>query len=104
MKTADMLQRSRTSAYWGASAALSALSALPFLTRRGTQPERAGVSKADLQARTSWVIGCHADWLRKQFASCTDPATPRCRTMLFIAGTSSEEDGYDTGSSLYPFR
>ena len=28
-----MLQRSRTSAYWGASAALSALIALPFLTQ-----------------------------------------------------------------------
>ena len=36
-----MLQRNRTSAYWGASAALSALSALPFLTHNGpTYPAR----------------------------------------------------------------
>jgi hypothetical protein len=32
VKTARMLQRNRTSAYWGASAALGALIALPFLT------------------------------------------------------------------------
>jgi hypothetical protein len=42
VKIASMLLRNRTSAYWDASAALSALIALPFLTqscpRRGATP------------------------------------------------------------------
>ena len=42
------------SAIWGTFDVPASLAARVLLTRRGTQPERAGVSKADLQARTSW--------------------------------------------------